>query len=94
MALALTASSESSREAEDNLLGSASASNIVVEAKRSRLASLLLAVLRPGDATQGVRIVESAWPTEWFVAEERRMMSLLARLAEGELADLDDSPMW
>lgn len=39
---------------------------------------------------QGVKVVESAWPTEWFVAEERRMMSLLARLAEGEMANLDD----
>ena len=39
---------------------------------------------------EGVRIMKSAWPTEWFVAEERRMVSLLARLAEGELADIDD----
>ena len=33
---------------------------------------------------QGVRILEGAWPTDRFVHEERRMVSLLARLAEGE----------
>ena len=38
---------------------------------------------------QGVRILEEAWPTDLFVHEERRMVSLLARLAEGELSDLD-----
>ena len=38
---------------------------------------------------QGVRILEGAWPTDRFVHEERRMVSLLARLAEGELADMD-----
>ena len=38
---------------------------------------------------QGVRIMQAAWPTDWFVADERRMVSLLARLAEGELSDLD-----
>ena len=38
---------------------------------------------------QGVRMLEAAWPTDRFVAEERWMVSLLARLAEGELADLD-----
>ena len=38
---------------------------------------------------QGVRILEAAWPTDLFIPEERRMVSLLARLAEGELADLD-----
>ena len=38
---------------------------------------------------QGVRILEGAWPTDLFVHEERRMVSLLARLAEGELSDLD-----
>ena len=38
---------------------------------------------------QGVKIMEAAWPTDLFVPEERRMMSLLARLAEGELSDLD-----
>ena len=38
---------------------------------------------------QGVRILEGAWPTDRFVHEERRMVSLLARLAEGELSDLD-----
>ena len=38
---------------------------------------------------QGVRNLEGAWPTDWFVHEERRMVSLLARLAEGELSDLD-----
>ena len=37
----------------------------------------------------GVRIVETAWPTDWFVADERRIVSLLARLAEGELSDLE-----
>ena len=30
---------------------------------------------------QGVSIVEAAWPTDWFVADERRMVSVLARLA-------------
>ena len=39
---------------------------------------------------QGVRIMKSEWPTEWFVAEERRMVSLLAGLAEGELGNVDD----
>lgn len=39
---------------------------------------------------QGVRIMKSAWPTEWFVAEERRMVSLLARLAKGELRGVED----
>ena len=38
---------------------------------------------------QGVSIMEAAWPTDWFVADERRMVSLLARLAEGELSDLE-----
>ena len=38
---------------------------------------------------QGVRIMEVAWPTDLFVPEERRMVSLLAGLAEGELSDLD-----
>ena len=38
---------------------------------------------------QGVSIMEAAWPTVLFVPEERRMVSLLARLAEGELSDLD-----
>ena len=38
---------------------------------------------------QGVRILEAAWTTDWFVPEERRMVSLLGRLAEGELSDLD-----
>lgn len=38
---------------------------------------------------QGVRIMEAAWPTDWFVADERRMVSLLARLAEGELSDIE-----
>ena len=38
---------------------------------------------------QGVRILEGAWPTDRFVHEERRMVLLLARLAEGELSDLD-----
>ena len=38
---------------------------------------------------QGVRILEAAWPTDLFIPEEHRMVSLLARLAEGELADLD-----
>ena len=38
---------------------------------------------------QGVRILEEAWPTDLFVHEERRMVSLLARLAEGELSDMD-----
>ena len=32
---------------------------------------------------QGVRIMETGWPTEMFIAAERRMVSLLARLAEG-----------
>ena len=39
---------------------------------------------------QGVAIMETAWPTDLFVAEERQMVSLLARLAEGELADWDE----
>ena len=38
---------------------------------------------------QGVRMLEAAWPTDRFVPEERRLVLLLARLAEGELADLD-----
>ena len=38
---------------------------------------------------QGVRILEAGWPTEQFIAAERQMVSLLARLAEGELADLE-----
>ena len=38
---------------------------------------------------QGVRTMEAAWPTDWFVADERRMVSLLARLAEGELLDIE-----
>ena len=38
---------------------------------------------------QGVSIMEAAWPTVLFVPEERRMVSLLARLAGGELSDLD-----
>ena len=38
---------------------------------------------------QGVKILEAGWPTDWFVAEERRMVALLVRLAEGELLDLD-----
>ena len=38
---------------------------------------------------QGVGILEGGWPTDRFVHEERRMVSLLARLAEGELSDLD-----
>ena len=38
---------------------------------------------------QGVRIMEAAWPTVWFGPEERRIMSLLSRLAEGELSDLE-----
>ena len=38
---------------------------------------------------RGVRILEAAWPMDLFVPEERRMVSLLARLPEGELADLD-----
>ena len=37
----------------------------------------------------GVRILEAGWPTEMFIAAERRMVSLLARLAEGELANLE-----
>ena len=37
----------------------------------------------------GVRILEAGWPTEMFIAAERRMVSLLARLAEAELADLE-----
>ena len=39
---------------------------------------------------QAVRIMKSAWPTEWFVAGERRMVSLLARLEEGGLSNLDE----
>ena len=39
---------------------------------------------------QGVAIMQTAWPTERFVAEERQMLSLLARLAEGELAEWDE----
>ena len=38
---------------------------------------------------QGVSIMEAAWPTDWFVADERRMVSLFAQLAEGELSDLE-----
>ena len=38
---------------------------------------------------QGVSIMKAAWPTVLFVPEERRMVSLLARLAGGELSDLD-----
>ena len=38
---------------------------------------------------QGVKMLEGAWLTDLFVPEERRMVSLLARLAEGELADID-----
>ena len=38
---------------------------------------------------QGVSIMKTGWPTEMFIAAERRMVSLLARLAEGELADLE-----
>ena len=39
---------------------------------------------------QGVAIVQTAWPKDRFVADERQMVSLLARLAEGELADWDE----
>ena len=38
---------------------------------------------------QGVSIMEAAWLTDWFMADERRMVSLLAGLAEGELSDLE-----
>ena len=38
---------------------------------------------------QGANILKAAWPTDLFVAEERMMVSLLARLAEGELPDQD-----
>ena len=38
---------------------------------------------------QGVSILKGAWPTDRFVPEERRIVLLLARLAEGELSDLD-----
>ena len=34
--------------------------------------------------------MKSAWSTEWFVSEARRTVSLLARLAVGELADVGD----
>ena len=38
---------------------------------------------------QGVRIMKTGWPTDMFIAAERRTVALLARLAEGELADLE-----
>ena len=36
------------------------------------------------DFAQGVRTVNSAWPTKWFVAEERRIQWPLAQLTDGE----------
>ena len=39
---------------------------------------------------QGFALVRTAWPTDRFVAEERQMVLLLARLAEGKLADWDE----
>ncbi len=37
----------------------------------------------------GVGLLDAAWPTEAFTAEERRSVSQIAALAEGERADLD-----
>ena len=37
----------------------------------------------------GVGILDAAWPTEAFVAEERRSLSQMAALAEGARMDLD-----
>ena len=37
----------------------------------------------------GVGLLDAAWPTEGFTAEERRSLSAVAALAEGERADPD-----
>ena len=37
----------------------------------------------------GVGLIDTAWPTEAFIAEERRSLSQTAALAEGEHVDLD-----
>ena len=37
----------------------------------------------------GVGLLDTAWPTEAFTAEERRSVSQIAALAEGERVDLD-----